>query len=135
MSNSWHPMDCSLPGSSVHGISQGKNTGVGCHFLLQRTFLTQGLNPHLLHWQANSLPLSHQGSPLNFLKTANIFLTITVCTKIKLMINTWMLFTEYIEQCFSKFHPRKNHGEGRSKSPELHPKLLNKDPGGKGRET
>ena len=29
------PMDCSLPGSSVHGDSLGKNTGVGCHFLLQ----------------------------------------------------------------------------------------------------
>ena len=28
-------MDCSLPGSSVHGVSQAKNTGVGCHFLLQ----------------------------------------------------------------------------------------------------
>ena len=26
----------------------GKNTGVGCHFLLQGLFLTQGLNPHLL---------------------------------------------------------------------------------------
>ena len=30
-----------------------------CHFLLQGIFLTQGLNPHLLHWQADSLPLSH----------------------------------------------------------------------------
>ena len=30
-----NPMDCSPPGSSVHGILQGKNTGVGCHFLLQ----------------------------------------------------------------------------------------------------
>ena len=29
----------------------GKNTGVGCHFLLQGIFLTQGLSPHLLHWQ------------------------------------------------------------------------------------
>ena len=29
------PMDCSLPGSSVHGDSPGQNTGVGCHFLLQ----------------------------------------------------------------------------------------------------
>ena len=28
--------------------SQGKNTGVGCHFLLQRIFLTQGSNPCLL---------------------------------------------------------------------------------------
>ena len=37
----------------------GKNTGVGCHFLLQRIFLTQGSNPHLLHWQVDSLPPSH----------------------------------------------------------------------------
>ena len=37
---------------------------MGCHFLLQGTFLTQGLNPHLLHWQAESLPLSHLGSPV-----------------------------------------------------------------------
>ena len=27
----------------------GKNTGVGCHFLLQGIFLTQGSNPRLLH--------------------------------------------------------------------------------------
>ena len=44
----------------------GKNTAVDCHFLLQGIFLTQGLNPCLLHWQANSLPLSHQGSPYGF---------------------------------------------------------------------
>ena len=29
----------------------GKNTGVGCHFLLQGIFLTEGLKLHLLHWQ------------------------------------------------------------------------------------
>ena len=42
------------------------NTGVGCHFLLQGIFPTQGLNLnllHLLHWQTDSLPLSHLGSP------------------------------------------------------------------------
>ena len=33
------PMDCSLPGSSDHGIFTGKNTGVGCHFLLQEQAL------------------------------------------------------------------------------------------------
>ena len=38
----WDSMDCSLPGSSVHGDSPGKNTGVGCHALLQGIFLTQG---------------------------------------------------------------------------------------------
>ena len=42
----------------------GKNTGVGCHVLLQGIFPTQRLNLNLPHWQANSLPLSHQGSPL-----------------------------------------------------------------------
>ena len=41
------PMDCSLPGSSICWDSPGKNTGVGCHALLQRIFPTQGLNPHL----------------------------------------------------------------------------------------
>ena len=46
-----------------------KNTGVGCHFLLQGIFLNQGSNPspphllYLLHWQAYSLPLSHLWSP------------------------------------------------------------------------
>ena len=43
------PMDCSPPGSSVHGDSPGKNTGVGCHALLQGIFPTQGSNPGLLH--------------------------------------------------------------------------------------
>ena len=38
------PVDCSSPGSSVHGDSPGNNTGVGCHSLLQGTFQTQGLN-------------------------------------------------------------------------------------------
>ena len=50
----------------------GKNTGVGCHFLLQGIFPTQGLNPCLLHWQADSLPLSHQRSPQNFVEGSNI---------------------------------------------------------------
>ena len=59
-------MDCSLPGFSVHGDSPGKNTAVGCHALLQRIFLTQGPNSHLLcllHWQAGSLPLAPLGKP------------------------------------------------------------------------
>ena len=42
----------------------GNNTGVGCLFLLQGIFPIQQLNPcllHLLHSQADSLPLCHQG--------------------------------------------------------------------------
>ena len=46
------PMDCNPPGSSVHEDSPGKNTGVGCHALLQGIFLTQESNPHLLYLPA-----------------------------------------------------------------------------------
>ena len=42
--------------------SPGKNTGVGCHFLLQGIFLTQGSNLCLLHRQVDFIPLSHLGS-------------------------------------------------------------------------
>ena len=54
------PMDCSLPISSVHGDSAGKNTGVGCHALLRGSSRPRG-QTHvscLLHWQAGSLWLA-----------------------------------------------------------------------------
>ena len=55
-------MDCDPLGSSVHGDFPGKNTGVGCHALLQGIFLTQGSTPHLLQLcnsgQLHSLGLS-----------------------------------------------------------------------------
>ena len=44
---------------------------MGCHFLLQGIFPTQELNPHLLHWQADILPLSHQESPAGEYKVAS----------------------------------------------------------------
>ena len=56
-------MDCSPPGSSVHGDSPGKNTGMGCHALLQGIFPTQGLNPGLPHCRQILYHLSHWGSP------------------------------------------------------------------------
>ena len=43
----------------------GKSTGVGCHFLLQEIFPTQGSNSrllYLLHWQVDSLSLCYLGS-------------------------------------------------------------------------
>ena len=58
------PVDCSSPVFCPWNFS-GKNTGVGCHFILQGIFLTQGLNPHLfclLLWQVDSLPLLHKGT-------------------------------------------------------------------------
>ena len=39
------PMECWLPGTPVHGIFQARILGVGCHFILQGIFPTQGSNP------------------------------------------------------------------------------------------
>ena len=67
-----NPMDCSLPGSSVHRDSPGKNTGVHCHTLLQGIFPTQGSNPGLPHCGRILYHLSHQGNPgLGFGLTKN----------------------------------------------------------------
>ena len=58
----WDLTDCSLPGSSVHEDSPGKNTGVGSHFLLQGIFPTQVLNPGLLQCRWILYHLRHQGN-------------------------------------------------------------------------
>ena len=65
-----NPMDGSLPGSAIHGIFPGKNTGFGCHFLLQGIFPNQGSNPGLLHCRQMLYRLSPQGSPRVFIKRA-----------------------------------------------------------------
>ena len=73
-------MDYSLLGSSLHGMlhgllparllcswnSPGKDTGVGCHSLLQGIFQTQGLILGLLHCRQIVYRLSHQGSPVTY---------------------------------------------------------------------
>ena len=59
-------MNCSPPGSSVHGDSPDKNAGVGCHALLQGIFPTQGLNPGLPPCRWILCHQNHQGSPLFF---------------------------------------------------------------------
>ena len=58
-------MDCSLPGSSVHGVFRAKSSGVVCHFLLQGIFPSQGSNPGLLHCRQTLSRLSHQGRSHN----------------------------------------------------------------------
>ena len=59
MSDSLRPR---VPGFSVRGGSPGKNTGVGCHSLLQEIFLTQGSNSGLPHCRQILCHLSHQGN-------------------------------------------------------------------------
>ena len=56
-------MDCSPSGSSLRGVSQARILEwVAISFSMGLP--TQGLNPHLWHWQVDSLPLSHQGNPV-----------------------------------------------------------------------
>ena len=56
-------MDCSPPGSSVHGISQVRILVWDCHFLLQKIFLSQASNLGLLHCRQILNQLSYEGSP------------------------------------------------------------------------
>ena len=66
----------------------GKNIGVGCHFLLQGMFPTQGSNLHLLHllhWQAGSPPLAPPRKP-------SINYTISLCVHIPSLLHKRLYF-------------------------------------------
>ena len=57
------PTDCKPSRLLCPWNFPSRNTGVGCHFLLQGILPTQGSNAHLLHCLVDSLPLSHLGNP------------------------------------------------------------------------
>ena len=94
-------MDCVAHRAPQSINFPGKNTGTSCHFLLQGMVLTQGSNWHLLHWEANSLPLSHLASlgPI-------IGICLTFKETAKLMYKLYILFYIPTKQCiqFVLFH-------------------------------
>ena len=61
----------------------GKNTGVCCHFLLQGVFLTQREKSRFLHWQADYLPLTHEGNPVEYYSVIKM-------NKIVSLLERWM---------------------------------------------
>ena len=67
------PMDGSPPGSSVHGISQARILEWVAISYSRGSSPVQGLNLNLLHWQADSLPLSYLGSPRPSLDSCKMF--------------------------------------------------------------
>ena len=87
------PPVCDLPGSRLMDYTLQAPLSMGfsrqeywswihtprIYFLLQWNFLTQRSNPHLLHWQVDSLSLSHLGRPLLILKWPIYF-----CVSVKL---------------------------------------------------
>ena len=79
----------------------GKNTGMGYHFLLQGIFLTQGSNLdllHLLHWQANSLPLCHLGSSFYLKETVYTPGTSLVSQMVKNWPAMQKIWVKYIQR-------------------------------------
>ena len=100
-----NPMDCKLPGFSIHGDSSSKNTGMGCHALLQGIFPNQGLNPGLLHCRRILYCLSHQGSPkysISLIKSILFMLTHTYLYK--LYITSYTYNDLYIIIIYCIFH-------------------------------
>ena len=79
-----HPMDCSPPGSSIRGIFQARVLEWGAIAFSRES------SPHrdqicLLNWQADSLPLSHLGSPKKWYAAAaakSLQLCLTLCNPI-----------------------------------------------------
>ena len=63
-------VDCSLQGSSVHGIFPCKNTGVGCRFLLQGNLPNPGIELGSPAWQADSLPAEPPGNSMCLLASS-----------------------------------------------------------------
>ena len=96
-----HPTFCDLRDCSPPDCrplcpwdSPDKNIGAACHFLLQGIFPTQGSNSHLclLHKWADSLPLSHLGSPNLLLEFTKHPLTLTsICAPAHNFINSLLI--------------------------------------------
>ena len=107
-------MDCSQPGSSVHGISQLRILE-WIVISFSRGSSQQGSNPHLLNWQVNSLPLSHLGSPgnypvsefpwisQNYIELCYLLNTIFIWAFILLLPKMWVLPTGAFHEGISWF--------------------------------
>ena len=68
--------------------SPGKNTGAGCHFLLQRIFPTQGLNPGLLLCR-HSLPTELSGKPPAHTHGSVSFSVMSLCDTMECSLGPW----------------------------------------------
>ena len=107
------------------GENTGVSTGVSCHFLLQGIFPTEGLNPCLLHWQVDSLLLSHQKieCQMNFISPltpqsshSHIFPKFLMRTVMEMANHRVIQIDLFLLQCLGEgiqidfFLPGKSHG-------------------------
>ena len=93
-----NPVDCSLPCYSVQGDSLCKNTGLGCHALLQGNFPTQGLNSGLPHCGQILYHLSQPGKD-----------TVKTIQKLKFESAHPELITSYHLLCLLFYHSDSSH--------------------------
>ena len=94
-------MGCSLPGSSVHGDTPGKNTGVGWRALLQRLFPTQGLNPDLPHCRRILYRLNEQERPFWWTEAL-------ILIKSKSILSVFSLWSVLSVYCLLNLYPSPN---------------------------
>ena len=97
------PTLCNAMGCAAHQapLSMGfprQDTGLGCHFLLQGIFTTQGFNPHPLHGQADSLPVR----PLGSLQRKCL-----ICTHTQKHMHIYMMEYLFIPEVYLLFIPKK----------------------------
>ena len=92
-----------IAGRSLPAESPGKpkNTGLGCHFLLQGIFPSQGLNLHLLcllHWQVDSLILVPPGKPnmLGFFSFLELHMSCFLCMGYSYHLSAWVLSSDIV---------------------------------------
>ena len=85
------PMDCSPPGSSVHGILQARILDWGASPFSRDLLILgdQGSNPSLLHYRQDFYHLCHQGSPQNTYIPCFIVLCFTVLRRYCFLFNKW----------------------------------------------
>ena len=76
---------------------------MGCHFLLQGIFPTQRSNLCLLHWQADSLPLSYLASPKFFIYFGSSRSKLRHVESVLLIWNNyrWWIYATYVNICTS----------------------------------
>ena len=83
------PMGRSPPGSSVHGILQAKNPGVGSLSLLQEIFPIQGSNPGPPAWQAGSLPAELPWKPHDLGQSQTVHLAVVNSNSFRVCQASW----------------------------------------------
>ena len=103
-----HPMDVIAIRLRCPWDFPGKNTGVGCHFLLQGIFPTQVSNPGLLHCRPMLHRLRHQGRPylsmplnennIGFTKRRVILEHFYICCRFSIFLRTKPFYPPVISQ-------------------------------------